>query len=170
MHRGTYWPCGRPPYKLSRGQRNSFILFVVVGYLDSSGINSLEVYMSSKVTPVDSEMPFKAAKKRRKQTIPKAVKEQLWLRDMGKEFQGKCMTSWCKNIISLFDFQCGHNIPESKGGKTTLENLVPICSRCNTSMGNQYTFTEWSKMHQSEIVKRKWWQGLFSCFSAPTQA
>jgi 5-methylcytosine-specific restriction endonuclease McrA len=101
--------------------------------------------------------------KHRKQTIPKAVKEQLWLRDMGKSFQGKCKTSWCRNIITLFDFQCGHNIPESKGGPTTLENLVPICSRCNTSMGNQYTFTEWSQTYRG--TKISLWQRIKGCFS-----
>ena len=88
-------------------------------------------------------------KRKYKQKIPKAVREQLWLRDMGRIFEGKCKTAWCKNTVSLFDFQCGHNIPESKGGPLTLENLVVICGRCNTSMGNQYTFSEWSLKHTS---------------------
>jgi 5-methylcytosine-specific restriction endonuclease McrA len=130
--------------------------------------------MSSKVIPVTIEMPLKLGKRRRKQNIPRAVKEQLWLRDMGKEFQGKCMTSWCQNMITLFDFQCGHNIPESKGGKTVLDNLVPICSRCNTSMGNQYTFTEWSEMHKTEPpkeLKKKWWRIFFPCiYTSSVQA
>jgi len=46
----------------------------------------------------------------------------------------------------VFDFQCGHNVPESKGGSTTLQNLVPICSRCNLSMGSQHTFDQWNRM------------------------
>lgn len=111
----------------------------------------------SKVVPLDD-----MALKRKKRTIPKAVREQLWLRDMGKAFQGKCKTSWCKNTISIFDFQCGHNIPESKGGPTTLENLVPICSRCNTSMGSQYTFDEWSRKHS--YTKKTIWQKVLGCF------
>ena len=80
----------------------------------------------------------------RKKKIPKAIREQLWLHDMGRVFEGKCKTSWCMNTVTLFDFQCGHNIPESKGGPLSLDNLIVICSRCNTSMGNQYTFKEWS--------------------------
>ncbi len=100
----------------------------------------------------------------RKKTIPKAVREQLWIRDMGKNFQGKCKTSWCQTVITLFDFQCGHNIPESKGGETTLENLVPICSLCNTSMGNKYTFTEWSNMHH---LSQPWWRRYICCFLPP---
>ena len=113
--------------------------------------------MSSKVVPIQ-EMP----KKKRKETIPKAVREQLWLRDMGQSFQGKCKTSWCRNKITIFDFQCGHNIPESKGGPTTLDNMISICSRCNTSMSNQYTFQEWSRKHGG-VEKRTFWQKVKSC-------
>lgn len=83
--------------------------------------------------------PFKKA------PIPKALKEALWLKSCGKVFETKCHTSWCPNQINVYDFQAGHRVPESKGGPTTLENLVPLCSRCNLSMGNQYTFDEWCK-------------------------
>jgi 5-methylcytosine-specific restriction endonuclease McrA len=100
------------------------------------------------------------AKRLRKQTIPKAVKEQLWLTHMGKRFEGKCRTSWCKNTITIFDFQCGHNIPESKGGATTLDNLVPICSRCNTSMSNNFTFNDWSLKYNPTVTN---WKRYFSC-------
>lgn len=78
-----------------------------------------------------------------KATIPKALREQVWIQGMGRSFEGKCRTTWCTNQITVFDFQCGHNIPECKGGQTSLTNLVPICSRCNQSMGSQYTFDEW---------------------------
>jgi len=83
---------------------------------------------------------------------------------MGRVFEGKCPVSWCQNTITVFDFQSGHNIPESKGGKTDLENLIPVCGRCNLSMGNQYTIDEWSKMSEVpvktvvEVPKKKgWW-------------
>jgi hypothetical protein len=79
-----------------------------------------------------------------KQKIPKALREQVWIVHAGRVFERKCLTTWCNNNMTVFDFQCGHNIPESKKGKTDISNLVPICSRCNLSMGSQYTFTEWS--------------------------
>jgi hypothetical protein len=79
----------------------------------------------------------------RKAAIPKALREQVWLQGMGRVFEGKCRTTWCTNPITVFDFQCGHNVPESKGGRTDLHNLVPICGRCNLSMGSQYTFDQW---------------------------
>ncbi len=85
-------------------------------------------------------------KKLKKKPIPKAIREQVWLRTFGKVFESKCKTSWCQNMINVWDFHAGHNIPESKGGPTKLENLVPICSRCNLSMGDTYTFTEWNSV------------------------
>ena len=88
--------------------------------------------------------------KHRKATIPKALREQVWLKRMGKCFEGKCYVSWCKNTITVFDFHVGHNKPESKGGTLSIDNLEPICSRCNLSMGDNYTITEWNKTFQSE--------------------
>ena len=79
---------------------------------------------------------------------------------MGKEYESKCYVKWCKNIINVFDFQSGHDIPESKGGLTVLENLRPICHQCNMSMGNQYTITEWNNLGDSKKIKKR----LFGCF------
>jgi len=79
-----------------------------------------------------------------KATIPRALREQVWMTQAGAVFECKCKVLWCKNKMNVFDFQCGHNVPESKGGKTTIDNLVPICSRCNISMGDRYTIDEWN--------------------------
>ena len=98
----------------------------------------------------------------KKKNIPKAVREALWIQYYPSKFRAKCQTTWCPNQITAFDFQAGHNIPESKGGATSLENLVPICSRCNSSMGNQYTFIEWCQFHSS---KKSFVQKLFSCLT-----
>jgi len=90
----------------------------------------------------------------KKETIPKAVREQLWIRDMGESFKGKCKTNWCKNTVTVFDFHAGHDIAESNGGKTNLDNLVVLCSRCNLSMANTYTFKEWSTQFSGKTWKR----------------
>ena len=82
-------------------------------------------------------------KKKRKQPIPKAIREQVWVKYMGKRFCTKCYVSWCNNDISVFDFHVGHNIPESKGGKLTVNNLRPICARCNLSMSSNFTIKQW---------------------------
>ena len=93
--------------------------------------------MEFRDVPVES--PYK------KKKIPKALAEQVWITHMGHRFEGKCRISWCKNRITVFDYESGHNVPESKGGKTTLDNLVPICARCNRSMGDSYTIDEWAR-------------------------
>ena len=85
----------------------------------------------------------KVKKTYKKQKIPKAVREQVWVFYFGKSFNHKCFVSWCNNTIDVFNFHVGHNKPESKGGKLTIENLRPICSRCNHSMSNNYTIQEW---------------------------
>lgn len=82
-----------------------------------------------------------------KKKIPKALREQVWLKYFGRSFEHKCYISWCKNIINVFDYHCGHSIPESKSGSTTLDNLYPICSRCNLSMNDKYTIDEWNKLN-----------------------
>lgn len=92
-------------------------------------------------------------KKRKKKPIPAAIREACWQKRCGRVFEHKCLTPWCPNIITVFDFQAGHDIPESKGGPTTVENLYPICSRCNQSMGDRFTFQEWSALHQPQTQK-----------------
>ena len=81
----------------------------------------------------------------KKKKIPRGLREQVWIQKVGRKFEAKCKTTWCKNKMTVFDFQAGHDIPESRGGDTTMTNLVPICSRCNLSMSNQFTFSEWCK-------------------------
>ena len=85
-------------------------------------------------------------KKENRKSIPKAIREQIWLREYGKLFEGKCKTPWCENKINAWDFHAGHNIPDSKGGSINPNNLIPICSRCNLSMSDNYTFQEWATL------------------------
>lgn len=87
-----------------------------------------------------SEIPYKKTK------IPTAVREQCWTATMGENYKSKCYVAWCNNMINVFDFHVGHDIPESKGGTLDINNLKPICARCNLSMGNNYTIKEWVEL------------------------
>lgn len=98
--------------------------------------------------------------------IPKALREQVWIQYYGTVFHNKCPTCWCQNRVNVFDFQVGHNVPESKGGSTTIDNLIPICGRCNLSMSNTYTFDEWSATFGSR--KRTWFQFFCCCLRRNT--
>jgi 5-methylcytosine-specific restriction endonuclease McrA len=82
----------------------------------------------------------------KKVTIPKAVREQCWLQVFGKTFEHSCYIPWCKNIINVWDFHVGHDIPESKGGSLDINNIKPLCARCNQSMSDNYTIQEWMKL------------------------
>ena len=94
----------------------------------------------------------------RKQNIPKAIREQCWLTTVGKKYESKCYIKWCKNTMTVFDFHVGHDKPESKGGTLDIENLKPICARCNLSMSDNYTIQQWSELSPEKEKKR------FSCF------
>ena len=79
-----------------------------------------------------------------KKKIPKKVKEEVWYVNFGKIYETKCYIYWCSNKINVFNFHVGHDIPESKGGTDEINNLKPICDRCNLSMGHNYTIKEWN--------------------------
>jgi 5-methylcytosine-specific restriction endonuclease McrA len=138
--------------------------------------------------PTKPPLPIKAIKRKgpkienyKKKPIPSALREAVWIINCGRAFDHKCMVSWCPNIMSAFDFQAGHNIPESHGGPTNIDNLIPICARCNNSMGDRYTIDEWNAILGSQkplhplpqvpekkvepVVVKKGWYRYVSCFS-----
>lgn len=90
----------------------------------------------------------KNKKNGRKEYIPKALREQVWVKYNGEKFRETCYVNWCENKISVFDFHVGHDKPESRGGRLDIDNLRPICARCNLSMGNKYTIKEWNKFNK----------------------
>jgi 5-methylcytosine-specific restriction endonuclease McrA len=97
--------------------------------------------------------------KKAKATIPAALREQVWLTHAGRVYERTCLVPWCKNMMTVFDFHVGHNVPESRGGATELANLRPICARCNLSMGAQYSIEEWSRLSAPAVpavVPRGW--------------
>lgn len=82
------------------------------------------------------------SKSRKKSPIPKTLKRLVWNTYVG-ESVGKSKCYCCKSAdVYQIEFHCGHVESESEGGLTVLENLRPICSQCNLSMGttNMHTF------------------------------
>ena len=74
--------------------------------------------------------------KAKKQHIPKKLKNMIWDKYVGKE-KGVGLCYCCSEDIDSKNFEAGHIIPEAKGGPTNVDNLRPICSCCNKSMGTQ---------------------------------
>ena len=97
---------------------------------------------------------------KKKEKIPKAIREQCWLNTFGKQYEHKCYIRWCKNIINVFDFHVGHDKPESLGGTLDINNIKPICARCNLSMSNNYTIKEWNDNYEN---KKSCCNKIFSC-------
>jgi hypothetical protein len=86
--------------------------------------------------------------------IPGALREQVWLMWCGDRlFKHKCLVTWCENVMTPFLFEVGHNVPESKGGATDINNLRPMC---NKSMGDEYTIDEFSALSQRKETKHLW--------------
>ena len=97
--------------------------------------------MESKVHS-ETVLPSKKTRK----TISKSLKNNVWLQQYGEKFKCICSVDWCVAPVTPFTFEVGHNIPHSKGGTIDINNLRPICSTCNKSMGDRYTIDEFSKI------------------------
>ena len=120
---------------------------------------------------VDTEdMAKQRTKKYYKKKIPKALREAVWIKYAGRNFTKKCLTPWCLNIMNAFDFQTSHNIPESKGGATVIDNLMPLCGRCNLSMGSQYNFKQWCALKSKDTPKYSCFYSFLSFFRLPSKA
>ena len=75
--------------------------------------------------------------KKRKTPIPKSLKISVWDKHIGDEVgKSKCLCCDTTNITQM-NFHCGHIIAEAMGGKVHINNLLPICNKCNRSMGTR---------------------------------
>jgi len=75
--------------------------------------------------------------KQRKKTVPKVMRDLAWNKWIGENVaKHTCMC--CEiNEIRMNSFHCGHVLAEANGGKTSVDNLRPICAACNLSMGTE---------------------------------
>lgn len=84
------------------------------------------IYSISKLT---------SSKKERK-SIPKKIRDELWFKYFGYETaKGYCYVCNCE--LHMSKFEAGHVISDAEGGDVIIDNLRPICSGCNKSMGNE---------------------------------
>ena len=68
---------------------------------------------------------FEEEKKRPKPT--QALKRMVFRRDNG-------ICRLCHEKVDAFNFEVGHDLAHSKGGKLNLQNAILLCSPCNKSM------------------------------------
>jgi hypothetical protein len=78
-----------------------------------------------------------------RKSIPKAVRTNVWNKYIEttdvKKLSGKCFVG-CGTEITIVNFELGHVEAYSKGGSNKVDNLRPICSLCNKSMGTMNLF------------------------------
>ena len=82
----------------------------------------------------------------KRRRLPHGIREKVWTHYNGYKFNAKCNVSFCDKILTPFDFDVGHNVPVSKGGSDSIDNLRPICRVCNVSMSNKYTIDEYDNI------------------------
>lgn len=89
------------------------------------------------LTPSYRHRLHKKKQKKRKQHIPKSLRNLVIDRDFGEQSNiGNCYV--CQKRLKRCDVHMGHVIPESKGGATVADNLKTICAGCNLSMGARH--------------------------------
>lgn len=70
-----------------------------------------------------------------KKQIHEALKTSVWNKYIGAD-KGTALCYCCKQTqITQREFDTGHVIAEVNGGQTHIDNLRPICRKCNLSMG-----------------------------------
>ncbi len=74
---------------------------------------------------------------RKKVKIPSKVRMDVWATYIGDDIaKHKCIC--CKRVtIKQTEFEVGHVLSEALGGTLEINNLRPICSVCNKSMGSR---------------------------------
>ena len=97
--------------------------------------------VKSRINPSSSYVPISIT------SMPKTLKQQVWDKRFGADAgTGKCYC--CKyTTIRMDDFQAGHVTARSKGGSTTIDNLEPICARCNDDMKTMNLYEYQAKFH-----------------------
>ena len=103
---------------------------------------------SSSEIDKDKDQPAK------RETIPKCVRNALWINYFNDARTGKCQCC-LREQITIGNFNCGHIVAHANGGETKLNNLVPICTLCNTSMGtyNLNDFIKKYNLHYSGTLR-----------------
>ena len=101
-----------------------------------TGLEKPEKHQTTQKTNFEKELK-KDEIKRKKQAIPKQIRNIVWNHYIGEDIiKHKCLS--CKKVtISNINFEVGHVISEKNGGTHEINNLRPICFACNHSMGTE---------------------------------
>jgi len=124
------------------------------GVKDKYVILKADVKKKYKEIEKQKKKQEKEETKKLRKSIPKSLKILVWDKNIGKEKGiGECDV--CKSEIDSKNFECGHIKSVKDGGETNIENLLPICSSCNKSMGTQNLHEFKEKYFKNQNVKKE---------------
>jgi len=89
------------------------------------------------IIEIETGEKIKESKKSTKAKIPKKIKNDSWDKYVGKDHGLALCLCCCQSQIEAKDFVGGHIISEKNGGTVTVDNIMPICSACNSSMASE---------------------------------
>jgi len=92
-------------------------------------------YTERKNPLADAEARTEETKNSHHKKLPAALRNAVWNKYIGPKMgEGMC---FCCNLEPILrsNYECGHVQSRSKGGNDKLDNLRPVCSCCNKSMG-----------------------------------
>ncbi len=102
-----------------------------------------KIFIAKIINEYKIEKAFEEKKGRQK--IPAVVKNKMWVRDyVSTNKIGYCFT--CKEELSYHNAKCGHIISLKNEGSNEINNLVPICHSCNSSICEE-NIDEYCKIH-----------------------
>jgi hypothetical protein len=81
--------------------------------------------------------PYEESQSKGRKSMPSSVRDSVWNHYIGEDInKHRCLC--CKKVlISNRRFEVGHVISVKEGGTDEINNLRPICSPCNHSMGTK---------------------------------
>lgn len=101
-------------------------------------INALRNEFQREINTLKEQiLVIKNNNQKKKHKISQSLRELCWNTYVGKAVGiTKCPCCGISDITP-FNFNCRHIITYANGGKTSIENLRPICSGCNKSIGSE---------------------------------
>ena len=97
--------------------------------------------------------------------LSKVIRQLVWNKYIGeRNGLGKC---WCcrNKTISSFEFEAGHVVARANGGEDTVENLRPICSLCNKSMGKENMIEYQKRQNLGPTTAETLWENFLNVIS-----
>jgi len=80
--------------------------------------------------------------KKENNIITHILRTQVWNKYIGKKIGAINCPYCCVNEIAQLNFECGHVIAKVNNGTNDIDNLRPICNKCNKSLGSKTMDTE----------------------------